>query len=475
MKKSKISTSFFWSFVNTGGSQILALLFSITLARILVPDDFGVIAIVVSFTLIANIFVDSGFSQALIRHQNVTTEEYDSVFLFSFAMGLLSATILFSSSKMIATYFSEPRMVEIIRVMSISPIIYSLMTINNTIIIKQLQFKLRAKLTLISSMISGFIGLSLALMDFGVWSLVSMQLGNITLLMSLMWFRVEWRPGYRFRMAALNKHLRFGLIISISNLANVLSTKSFVLILGKYFTIADASYFSRAESLRNLPTKISSKVISKVTYPTLSKINSDIDLIRSTTRDIIRYTAIITVPIILGIGCIANELVVVLLGEIWLPAGSILTYLCFAGVFVPLDAINMNLIKSHGDIRIYLAIEVLKICMMACILILGIFYGMNFMLTLLIFCWMLIYIITSYLSGKIISYSLQDYLIDILQPMSTSLAMFVLVTIFKEFVNLSHIAELLLSILLGISIVVLILEILKNKEYFNLKDWLIGN
>ena len=168
--------------------------------------------------------------------------------------------------------------------------------------------------SLTAVLISGIVSLSLAILGFGIWCLVVMQLLNIVLLMIFLWCTVKWRPSLKFDYKSVLKYLRFGVIISISNLANLFASKSYVLIIGKYFSILDASYFTRSDSLKNVPTKIVSKIISKVSYPILSKMQNESKIMRRTSVDMVRFTAVISMPIILGMASVSDELIVTLIG-----------------------------------------------------------------------------------------------------------------------------------------------------------------
>ena len=174
--KSKSISAFFWSFINTGGAQILGLLFGIILARILDPIDFGYVAIIIFFTSLANVFVDSGFSSALIRDQNAKDEDYDSVFFFSLFISIICAGILYYFAENIANYYKEPLLSVLVRIFAISPIIHALMTIQSTKITKDLNFRLKAKLSLTAMVIASITSIIMAMNNFGIWSLLVLQL-----------------------------------------------------------------------------------------------------------------------------------------------------------------------------------------------------------------------------------------------------------------------------------------------------------
>ena len=470
----KIATSFLWSAVNTGGSQMLGLVFGILLARLLSPESFGLMAIVVFISLIANVFVDSGLSDALIRDQKVTKLDYDSVFYFSVLVALICSILVYFSSEFLAIFYKNPILDSLIKVMSISPLLYALMAINSTIMTKNLDFKMKAKLSVSAMLIAGSLGIFMAKNGYGIWSLVTMQLLNPFLLMVFMWVKVKWRPGLNFSYQSIIKHMKFGIIISISNLAKIFYTKSYVLIIGKYFSVIDAGYFTRADSLKNLPAGMLSKIIARVAYPTLSKIQNNSNTLRSTNAQIIKYTAVISIPIMIGMASVSEELLVTLIGDKWLPSAQILLYLCFAGVLLPFDTINMNIIKVQGRMTSYLTLELVKIFLIIPVLCIGVFIGMKEMLISIIVHTGVSFIISATVSGKLINYRLSEYILDIWQPVIFSLLMFFIVNLIKNYLDYSYFYELIISVTSGFFAMVICYEVSKNKEYENIKQWVLS-
>jgi len=465
-----MSESFFWSAINTGGSQITGLVFGVLLARLLSPEDFGSMAIIVFITLIANVFVDSGLSHALIRDQKVTKLDYDSVFYFSILIALICSTLLYFSSEFLAKFYENPILDSLTKVMSISPLIYALMTINSTIITKKLDFKLKAKLSISAMLIAGLLGVLMAKNGYGIWSLVTMQLLNPLLLMVFMWVKVKWRPGFNFSYQSIIKHMNFGIKVSIANLANILYTKSYVVIVGKYFSITNAGYFTRADSLKNLPAGILSKIIMRVAYPLLSKIQDEVITLRRSNIQIIKFTAVISIPIMMGMASVSEELIVTLIGEKWLPSADILLYLCFSGVLLPFDTINMNIIKVHGRMNIYLTIELVKIFLIIAVLFIGVFIGMKEMLIAIIMHTFISFIISAAISGKIIKYKLSEYVSDIWQPIFFSILMFLIVNVIQNYLDFSYFYELIISIVSGLLVMIFCYELFNNSEYLKLKE-----
>jgi len=299
--------------------------------------------------------------------------------------------------------------------------------------------------------------------------LATMQLLNPLLLMVFMWVKVKWRPGFNFSYQSIVKHINFSIKISIANLANILYTKSYVVVVGKYFSITNAGYFTRADSLKNLPAGILSKIIMRVAYPLLSMIQDDVKSLRRNNVQIIKFTAIISIPIMIGMASVSEELIATLIGEKWLPSAEILLYLCFAGVLLPFDTINMNIIKIHGRMNIYLAIELTKIFLVILVLFVGAFIGMKEMLLAIIIHALLSFIISAAISGEIIKYKLSEYVSDIWQPIFFSLLMFLTIDLIQNYLDLSYFYELIISVISGFLIMIFCYELFNNGEYLKLK------
>lgn len=469
MLKSRISSSFIWSALNTGGTQIVGLIYGIILARLLSPADFGIIAIILFIILISNVFVDFGLCQSLIRDQNVTKADYNSVFFFSLFFGSIITFSIFLLSNILSSFYEINNLDNLIKIMSLCPFIHSLTVVNSTIITKNLDFKLKSKLSLSAITISGLCSIIMALNGFGIWSLVIFQLSNTFLLMIFLWMKVKWKPELYFSSKSIIKHFHFGLKISLSNLANILNTKIFVIVLGKYFSLSDVGYFTRADNLKNIPNEMISKVIARVSFPLLSKLQKDEADLRAKNILIIKYTGILTIPLMLGLASVTEQLIVVLIGIKWLPSSNILLYLCFAGIFIPFDKINMNAIKVYGKINTHLTIEIVRLIMIIPVLISGVLIGLKAMLVSIVIHSFLSFILSGAISGKIVNYNLFKYLSDLIQPIMFSLFMFLIINILQYYIELNYLYELLFSITIGILIMIFLYEFFKNKEYIEIK------
>lgn len=471
--KEKSISGFIWSFINTGGTQIVGLIFGIVLARILDPSDFGYISIIVFFTSIANVFVDSGFSHALIRDQNSKNVDYCSVFIFSFLVSLFFAALLYIFSQDIANYYDEPILAELVKVFAFSPIIHALMSIQSTKITKDLNFKLKAKLSLSAMTISSVIAIIMALNDYGIWSLLVMQILNPFLLMVFLWIKIEWKPSLNFSVNSLTKYMDFGIKLSISNFINVFYKGIYVVVIGKSYSADQAGYFARADSLKNLPAVTLDKVIQRVSYPLLSKLQEDKDNLLFYHRKIIKFTALLIVPAMFGMAAVSESLIITLVGDKWLTSAEYLTYLCIVGIFYPFHSTNMNVIKVNGNMNLFLKLDVFKIILLIPILYLGVAIGIKQMLYGLIFHSLIMFLVSGSISGKILGYELKLYLKDISPSFVFSICMALVVSFINSLLMFGYQTELLIGIVTGLLIMLMLLELFKLKEYIEIKKYLL--
>lgn len=467
--ESKGALAFFWSAINTGGMQVIGLLFSIVLARLLAPEDFGNMAILVVVVLVSNIFVDSGLSHSLIRDQKVTKLDYDSIFFFSIFIACICTLLIYHSAQYLSVFFESPVLKDLVQLGSISPLIYALMSINTTIITKNLDFKLKAKLSITAVIASGLFAVAMAYSGYGVWSLLVMHLLNPTLLMLLMYINIDWKPNLHFSIHSIMRHIRFGLKLALSNLANILYRKSYVLVVGKSFSAEYAGYFARADNLKDLPTTVLGKIITRAAYPVLSMIQDDSVYLRNYNIKIIRFTALISIPVMLGLAAIVEPLIIFLIGEKWLPSADILFYLSLAGILFPFELLNMNILKVHGSMNVYLALELLKILLVIPVLFLGIYYGMKAMLVAIIIHTTVSFLISARFSGRIINYGFQEYLNDLKVPLLLSILMFFILTTLKAQIEFNSFITLIILTITGFSTMILLYEFVSNIEYKELK------
>ncbi|MDB9913113.1 lipopolysaccharide biosynthesis protein [Flavobacteriaceae bacterium] len=411
--KKKTVKGLFWSFFDSFSNAGVQFLVGIILARVLSPREFGLIGLLTVFIAVSQSFVDSGFSRALIRKKNCTQIDYSTIFYFNLVIAVLFYFILFISANEVSTFFKEPQLEILLKVLGLGLILNGFGIIHRTILIKNINFKLQTKISLIASLSSGVIAILMAFWGYGVWSLVALTLSRFGLSSLFLWILTKWKPLRVFSKKSFKELFSFGSKLLLSGLIDTIYNNIFYLIIGKYYSPIQLGYYTRAEQFQALPSQNLSGMISKVTYPVLSSIQDDIPKLKLAYRKIIRSTMLIAFILMLGMAALAKPMILVLIGENWLPAVIYLQMLCFVGMFYPLHALNLNMLQVQGRSDLYLRLEIIKKILSVPIIILGVFYGIKTMIFGMIINTIIAFYINSYFSGKMLGYSSLQQLKDI--------------------------------------------------------------
>jgi len=468
--KGKTVNGIIWSFIDTFAGQGIQFIVGIVLARILSPREFGLIGMITIFIAISQSFIDSGFSTALIRKKDCTQHDYSTVFYFNLSIGIIMFFILFFGANAISSLFNEPELKKIIQVLGIVLIINSLTIIQRTILIKNIDFKLQARISVLASIGSGLIGILLALKNFGVWSLVGQQISRQALNSFFLWLWNKWRPLLIFSIKSFKELFGFGSKILISGLINTTFQNVYYLIIGKYFSAIELGYYTWAEQFKNLPSRNLTAIIGRVSFPVLSSFQDDNNQLRANYKKLISVVMFITFILMMGMAAIAKPLVLVLIGEQWIPSIIYLQMLCFVGMLYPLHALNLNILNVKGRSDLFLKLEIIKKVLAVPIIIIGIFLGIKIMIVGIMVNSLIAYYMNSYWSGKLINYSVKEQLKDIVPSFLIALTVSVIVYLFNYFLPFNNLLKLVLGISLGAIVTFTISETLKFDSYLYLKE-----
>ena len=358
--KNKTIKGMFWSFSEIISSQGINFLVQIVLARLLVPEDFGLIGMMTIFIAVSQSLIDSGFTSALIREKNPSQSDYSTVFYFNLVTSVLIYITLFFSSGLISNFYNEPRLENIIKILSIVIIINSFGLIQRTILTKEVDFKTQTRITLVSSILSGIGAVLLAFLGFGVWALVFRNLIMQFIQALLLTLHNKWRPKLEFNIDSFKRLFGFGWKLLISGLLNTVYDNIYYLIIGRYFSTTSLGYFTNAKKLNDISSRTISQAVQKVSYPVLSEIQDDENLLRNGFKKIIKASTFINFPLMIGLASIADPLIKVVFGEKWIPSIPYFQILCFAGMFYALHAINLNILQVKGRSDLFLKLEIIK-------------------------------------------------------------------------------------------------------------------
>lgn len=468
--KTNAVNGFIWSFIDNFSVQFSQFIIGILLARLLDPEDFGLIGMMVIFITISQWFISSGFGQALIRKNDANQRDYSTIFLFNIFIGLCLYLVLFLLAPLISVFFREPQLVELIRVYALSLIIISTSIIQITQLTKRLDFKLQTKISIISSLTSGVIAILLAYNGYGVWSLVYKLLIDFGLRSILLWVYNSWRPSLIFDFNSFKELFGFGSKLLLRGLIYTVFNNIYYIIIGKYFSAAQLGFYTRAEQFNRLPSSNINKVINKVSYPVLSKLQDDEIALKRTYKKIYTTLVFITSSAMLILAAISEPLIIITIGEKWRPSIEMLQLLCFVGLLYPLADFNLTILKVRGKSGVILKLEIVKRILSIPVIILGIYFGIKVLILAMIALSLLEVLINAHFSGRQISYSLKEQIIDNLPNFLIALIVGGSTYLLVNNLNLTPLYLLIISGILACLVIVITCEILRNQSYLYLKD-----
>lgn len=338
----------FWKFAERISAQLTSFAISIILARLLLPEDYGAVALVTVFISLCNVLVSNGLGTSLVQKKDPDELDYSSMFIFAVALSIAVYFALFAVSPFVADYFDMPVLKPVMRVMSLRVILAAVNTVQHAYVSKTMQFKKFFWATLIGTVISGVVGVVLAYKGFGIWALVFQYLTNTTIDTIVLFITVKWRPHWMFSASRLRGLLSFGWKIMIAAFVNEVYNSLRTLIIGKVYTPADLSYYDKAD---NYPTLISRNIdstLSSVLFPAISTSQNDIARVKSMLRRSIKTSSYFVLPMLLGFALVSEEFIRVVLTEKWMPCVVYMQILCISHCLTPLSSANHQAIKAIG-------------------------------------------------------------------------------------------------------------------------------
>lgn len=410
--KSKTVHALSWSFLQAIGSQGIRFVIGIILARILIPEQFGLIAMLTIFIAIAQTFLDSGFGAALIQKREPSLADTSSIFYFNIIVGFLAAGALCLAAPWIASFYNQPILTPLTRALSLTFIIQSFGMIQSTILIKKIDFKSLTKVSLITGVISGIAGIILAFRGFGVWSLVVQQICAALFQTIALWFLSSWRPAMIFSFNSLREMFGFGSRLLLSGLLNQIFGNLYSLVIGRLFTATDLGFFSRASSLQQLPSHTLADMVGRVTFPVFSTIQDDPERLKKGFQKALTTMVSVQFPVMIGLAIVARPLVLVLLTEKWAGCIFYLQLLCLAGLLYPAHVINLNLLQALGRSDLFLRLEIIKKFLIVISIAITWQWGISAMIIGMIAISKISYLLNSYYTGTLIGYSIKKQLKD---------------------------------------------------------------
>ena len=361
-----------WSTAEKVCSMLLQMVVSIVVARLLVPEDFGVMAILTFFTAVALVVVDSGFSQTLLRKEMPTDDDYKSVFLFNLVVSALLYLLFVALSPLLARYY------ELAIIAKIAPVLFLLLPLNalgiiqNTKLSREFRFGVLSRINFVASLVAGGVAIAIAVYGGGVWALVAQRLSVVAVKSLLLWWRGDWRGEGRFNGVAWREMAPFSFRLMYTDIVSAVYNNVAQLFIGKMYSADTLGYFNQAQKIKDLPVQSAVLSVQTVTYPALAKIKDDAEKFAESFRKVLLINIFVMAPIAVGMSAVARPLFEVLLGERWLPTVPYFEVIALAGVFYPLAMVAYNVLKVHSNGAIIFRLELLKKAIMTAVLALTI-------------------------------------------------------------------------------------------------------
>lgn len=425
--KNKTLKGTIWSSLERFSVQGIQFLVMIIMARILTPSDYGLVGMLAIFISIAQSLVDSGFSQALIRKQDRSEVDNSTVFYFNIAVGVLLYGILFFSAPLIAKFYDSEQLIVLTRVICLSVVINSLVVVQRAILTFKIDFKTQAKASFIGAVVSGVVGITMAYEGFGVWSIVAQQLVNQFTTAFLLWIFSHWRPVWAYSWKSFRELFNFGSKLAISGLLETIYRNLYLIVIGKFFKASDLGLYTRAQQFAEFPSSNATGIMQRVTYPVLCTIQDDDDRLRSVYRRFLRVSSFVIFPMMLGLAGVARPFVVIVLKEQWAFAGVLLQILCFAMMWYPVSAINLNLLQVKGRSDLFLRLEIYKKIIGVIVIAVTLPFGLIAMCYGSVAMSVLSVVINTYYTGKLINVGFIMQMRDLLPTMIYSVTMFLVI------------------------------------------------
>ncbi|MCL1703218.1 lipopolysaccharide biosynthesis protein [Lysinibacillus sp. Bpr_S20] len=447
--KSKVLSSLLWKLLERGGTQGIQFIVMIILARLLLPEDFGLLVLVAIFITLAGVIVQSGFNTALIQRKNVDEVDYSSVFYLNLFVATNLYIILFFTAPFIASFFAEPQLVSVLRILSFTLFFGAFNSIQHAVIARNMQFKKLFYSSLGAVIISGVVGITMAYAGYSVWALVGQQITNQLIVTIILWFTVNWRPRFLFSMERIRILFTFGWKLLASSLIDTLSSNIRNLLIGKMFSPAILGFYNRGEQFPSVIINNINGSIQSVMLPTLSFHQDNAERVKVMVRRSIVMSSFVIFPMMFGLAAIAEPLVKIVLTEKWLPSVPFLQIFCVSYALWPIHTANLQAINALGRSDIFLKLEIVKTILGLIILAVSIPFGVQMMALGVLGVGILSAFINAYPNLLLLNYSIQEQWRDIKPSLLTSLVMGAIVFPI-HLIGLTDSVTLIIQIIVGI-------------------------
>lgn len=459
----KTFSGLLWAFMETFSLQLFGFVQGIILARLLMPSDYGLIAMTGIFLAVSYSLIDSGFSNALVRKKEHDAVDYSTVYVTNIVLSFFFALMLCACSQLIANFYHQPLLRDIVCVNALYMVLQSFIAVQGSRMSIQLQFRQKSILQIISTISTGIASIIMALMGYGVWSLVWPSFLGLLVKAILYWHFQHWFPGFIFSWQKFCDFFSYGSRLTLSGLLNTIFINIYPIIIGKVYTASELGYYEKANSYAALPSVTASNILAKVSFPVLAKVNDNVETLRGVYCRMIRMSAFIVFPLLMGLAALAKPFILLLITEKWASAIPLLVIVCFSMMWYPIHALNLQLLMVCGRSDIFLRLEIIKKILSLAILLVVWRYGVFWMCVGGVFGSYACLFINTYYTGKFIGYGFLRQIRDLVPSLLNSFLMGILLYL-STFITTNLWLQMILGIILGIAVYVGLARLMCSQE-----------
>lgn len=466
--KTKALKGVLWSGIDKAGVKAIAFIVSIIIARILTPSDYGVLGMILVFIAIANIFIDCGMSQAIVQRKNRTASDLATAFYFNLGVSVLCYIILFVTAPIIANFYQVTQLSPILRILGLNIIILSFATVQRANLVANLDFRTIAVVNLGGVLVSGGVGIWMAYSGYGVWALVGQQMSATITSTLIFWLAGKWHPTSGFSKDSFKALWKFGSKLLATGLVSTIMREIYSVAIGKFYRSAELGYYTRAVQTSDMVALTTNDIINAVTFPILSSLQDDRSRMVEVYSRMMGMTAFFIFPIMTGLAVIASPFISVLLTYKWLSVVPLLQWLCFARMFTPISALNMNILNAVGRSDLYMKLDFSKIPLVIIIMLITIPLGVKAIVIGSFTSSFICYFINAYLPGKMFNFGVKAQFI-IFWRIAIATTIMALMVWLSMILFESSLIKLVIGILMGIISYGITSYILRINELFEIK------
>jgi O-antigen/teichoic acid export membrane protein len=471
--KQKALSGVLWTGLQQFSTQGISFIVSIILARLLLPEEFGLIAMIGVFMGIGAMLMQAGLGSSLIRTDHPTQEDYSTVFFFNLAGSVFMYLLIFLAAPYIAAFYQQEILIEIIRWYGSIFIINAFALVQTTRLTKLLDFKTQLQVSIPATIFSGIVGVSLAYLGYGVWSLVVMAIAQAFASALQLWIVAKWQPTWVFNKQKFQYHFNYGYKLTLSGLLDTLFNNAYVLLIGKFFAPAQVGFYNRADTLKQLPVGNIGAILGKVTFPLFAAIKNDDIRLKNVYKKMMQVVVFLVAIVLLLMAALAEPLFRFLFTEKWLPAVPYFQILCWNGILYPIHSYNLNILKVKGRSDLFLKLEILKKVMITIVIAISFQYGIYGLLYGSVVTSVLAFFINTHYTGKFLNYTAWEQAKDIVPTIvlaTFSSALVVVLDLFLQQIRLLDVFRLIIGGLFGVLLYVFLAFLFKMTAFTELKN-----